>query len=80
MIWPPRGAERYCEGMSKHVAALSVACFGLAAMKVGQDLIEWDALWAFVGVAGLMTAVVISASVPLERAMATGARRINPTK
>ncbi len=61
----------------RNATAFLVTATGLAMAKVGQDVIEWDALWAFVAVAALLSGAVIGLTRPIERAFARVQARPN---
>lgn len=50
--------------------AFLVTATGLVAAKVGQDVIEWDALWAFVALAAILSGAAIGLTRPIGRAFA----------
>ncbi len=54
----------------RNATAFLVTATGLAMAKVGQDVIEWDALWAFVAIAALLGGTAIGLTRPIERVFA----------
>ncbi len=64
--------------MRNRTAAFLVSATGLTLAKVGQDVIEWDALWAFVALASLLGSAALGLSAPIERAFARAQARPTP--